>query len=252
MGKQYKTENSRGSMRRRHTTLIGFILGGLVLACGAYFTIENRAAAGTGYVSTYTSVPPRPSPPTPVVPAAPSLLFYGGTLTTGSSTADDVTTFRARITQAASQHGTAREQVNAVSGIRTWSFIAQMQPAPAGIDLAVIELGTNDVGRTEPIDFRGGYDAVLTNVRTANPNAGLLCIGTWGPSAKTKRYDHEIRESCRNAGGTFVPISRFYAKPQLRGPVGALEGGQVADAFNPNAAGHETIAEAILDAITFE
>ncbi|WP_084421893.1 SGNH/GDSL hydrolase family protein [Rhodococcus gordoniae] len=248
---RYNIGNSRGTMRRRHMILIGLILGGLVLACGTYFTIENRASEETDYVSTYTSVLPRPSAPTPIVPASPSLLFYGGTLTIGSSTADDLTTFRSRIIHAASKRGQAREQVNAVSGIRIWSFIAQMQPAPAGIDLAVIELGTNDVGRTDPTDFRGGYDAVVTNVRTTNPNAGVLCIGTWGPSAKTKRYDYEIRESCRNAGGVFVPISRLYAKPQLRGPAGALVGGQVADAFNPNAVGHEAIAAAVLEAITF-
>ncbi|WP_420826366.1 SGNH/GDSL hydrolase family protein [Rhodococcus rhodochrous] len=253
MGKRFRAKGeSRNIMGRRPTTMIGFIVGALVLAGGMYFIVGDSQREQPDYVSTYTTVPPRPVAPAPVLPAAPTLLFYGGSLTAGSSTADDAMTFRGRITQAASRREPARIHVNAVSGIRTWSFLDQMRPVPAGIDLAVIELGTNDVGNTDPTAFRGGYDAVVTKIRTANPDAGLLCIGTWGPSARTKRYDYEIRESCREAGGTFVPISRFYAQSRFRGSAGASSGGQASDAFSPNQAGHEAIAGAILEVIVLD
>ncbi|WP_179220475.1 SGNH/GDSL hydrolase family protein [Rhodococcus sp. NCIMB 12038] len=246
---------SRTVEKRDPKTIVfwAFMAVAIVVGVGMYWATSARTSeADVDYVSTYTPAPAPTLPATPVVKRAPNLLFYGDTLTVGSFTNDDAGTFRGRIVAAATESGPATPIVMAKSGIRTGSFASMYPDAPGGIDLAVVELGTNDVNNTPPEAFRGAYSRVVTSVRTANPSAGLICAGAWGAEVNTTPYDDAIRQVCRDAGGTYVPLYSLYINASLRGPEGAQIGGQIADNFHPNDLGHEAIANALLGNITFE
>lgn len=232
----------------------GFMVAALVIAGGMYWGVNARSAAATenpAYISTYTPAPMATLPPNPVVPAAPNLLFYGDSITVGSFAATSADTYRGRVVAAASENGPATPTVVATSGIRTESFTQKHPVAPAGIDLATVALGTNDVDNTDPKTFRDAYSRVIASIRDANPDAGLVCAGTWGPAANTGPYDDAIRSVCRSVDGYFVPLYSLYVNEKMRGPKGALIGGKVADNFHPNDAGHAEIAGLIIRALDF-
>lgn len=123
---------------------------------------------------------------------------------------------------------------------------------PKDLDLAIIEIGTNDFGRTPLRKFRETYDGFLAALKGTSPHVRLLCLGVWqNPSAVVDGltpgdYDREIQGSCENAGGQFMQLKDIYIWDGSRGPVGVQTETGVSDGFHPNDLGHERIFNAIM------
>jgi lysophospholipase L1-like esterase len=121
---------------------------------------------------------------------------------------------------------------------------------PRGQQLIVVELGTNDVVRTDHRAFRRDYGQLVDRLREASPEAGLLCVGPWRPRDTAERFDVIIKDICEGNGGVFRSLSDLYERSDLKGPSGEpTESGQ-SDSFHPNDLGHRAIADRLLGAVT--
>lgn len=130
--------------------------------------------------------------------------------------------------------------------------VGNVQGIPAsGLDLAVIELGTNDAGRTELPDFKKQYEDLLAKIQRGSPKAGVICAGAWGlPGSKgTDPYDQVIKEVCEARGGKYVDLTDAFMQEGTYGPKGVKTWAGLSDNFHPNDKGHRIIAGLLLDRI---
>ena len=113
--------------------------------------------------------------------------------------------------------------------------------------LVTIELGTNDVGFSTPLDtFAQQYEAILIGVTSHSTR--VVCIDSWLPSPPVRAI---IQDTCLRHGGTFVSLDGFYATGDFHAQDGgpSVRGPNRADWFHPSAAGHAAIAQALLAAL---
>lgn len=113
--------------------------------------------------------------------------------------------------------------------------------------LVTIELGTNDVGFSTPLEaFARQYEAILIGVSSSSTR--VVCIDSWLPSPPMQAI---IRDTCLRHGGTFVSLEGFYATADFHAQDGgpSVRGAKRADWFHPSAAGHAAIARAVLAAL---
>ncbi|WP_307387579.1 SGNH/GDSL hydrolase family protein [Microbacterium testaceum] len=128
---------------------------------------------------------------------------------------------------------------------QTLSTVAGVTEVPPDLDLAVIELGTNDVGIPTPLaDFEAQYGDLLGRIRTSSPDAALVCLGTWTHDGAA--YDEVIARSCAANAGRYVSLAGLFAVAELHGPAGRDTFVGTGDEFHPNDAGHRAIADAVL------
>lgn len=126
---------------------------------------------------------------------------------------------------------------------------------PSGATLAVIEVGTNDFGKTPLGGFRQQYDSLLDRVAAKSPGVRFLCMGIWRTANATVAnipgagYDAEIKESCEERRGHYLPLQPIYDAPGSRGPAGVDTFAGKSDVFHPNNEGHAAIAEAALSSL---
>lgn len=126
---------------------------------------------------------------------------------------------------------------------------------PSGAQLAIVEVGTNDFGKTKIPIFRAQYDALLDRIEKASPDAAFLCTGLWrgGSEVNTgirgEDYDKAIQASCEAKGGRYVSLYPIYDNLKMRGPAGVETWIGESDTFHPNDAGHAAITKAIAAAI---
>ncbi len=133
---------------------------------------------------------------------------------------------------------------------QTLSTVAAVTDVPSDVGVAVVELGTNDVGVPTPLpDFEQQYAALLERIRSTSPRAGLVCLGTW--TADGASYDEVIARTCGARGGVYVALADAFANPDLHGPAGRETFAGAGDEFHPNDAGHRAIADAVLSALTY-
>lgn len=123
---------------------------------------------------------------------------------------------------------------------------------PTGQQLVVIELGTNDVTRTDHHAFRHDYEQLVERLRVASPDAALLCVGPWRPREAARRFEVIIKDLCEARGGVFRSISDLAEDPDLKGPAGEATDFGPSDAFHPNDLGHRAIADRLLGAVTVD
>ncbi|MGD9988020.1 SGNH/GDSL hydrolase family protein [Pseudonocardia sp.] len=123
---------------------------------------------------------------------------------------------------------------------------------PAGQDLYIIELGTNDVAEVDAGTFRDNYRRLLDRVLAASPQAHLLCVGVWRPEQISKRFDVIIKDTCETRGGVFRQLADLFDDAELRGPAGRAVFGGKSDDFHPNDRGHKAIAERLEQAIVVQ
>lgn len=121
----------------------------------------------------------------------------------------------------------------------------------SGVDLAIIELGTNDAGRTEIGLFKQQYAALLSKIQAGSPDAHIICVGAWGFSGSlgTDPYDKEIETVCRERGGRYVDLTNAFMEKGNYGPEGVSTWTGLSDNFHPNDQGHRKIADLILERI---
>lgn len=122
---------------------------------------------------------------------------------------------------------------------------------PKNLDLAIVELGTNDTaGKTELGAFTTQYATLLRTIKEGSPDVALICVGPWGaPGAGTDPYDMAVETACKAQGGQFVKISTVFALGENRAKKGTPSWLGPADDFHPNDAGHKRIADLILERI---
>ncbi|MGU3293312.1 SGNH/GDSL hydrolase family protein [Williamsia sp. M5A3_1d] len=173
---------------------------------------------------------------------AASLLFVGGSLTGGYFATRSALGFAKLVSNAIN----SVPQQTAERANETLSTVSATT-MPAGLDLAVVELGTNDWDATPLNRFRTQYDLLVKRIRMASPKTALVCLGVWRDN--TNGYDAQIEQSCLAADGIFVPLARLYRDQKNRGPAGVRVERGTSDDFRPNDRGHAVIANAVLGAI---
>ena len=131
----------------------------------------------------------------------------------------------------------ARSGARAEWALPQLAAVQAAQPA-----LVTIELGTNDVGASTPLDvFASQYEAIVGALSA--PAARVLCIGSWLPSDS---IDGIIRATCERHGGTFVSLSGFYSVDDFHAANGAAVFLGRSDWFHPGDQGHAAIAAVVL------
>ncbi len=134
----------------------------------------------------------------------------------------------------------AHSGAKAAWAIPELSTVAAAHPA-----LVTIELGTNDVGFSTPLDvFASQYETIVGAV--AGPQTRVLCIGSWLPSGNV---DAIITQVCERYGGTFVSLNGFYGVNEFHGQDGGSSYLGRTDWFHPGDQGHAAIAAAVLSAL---
>jgi len=116
---------------------------------------------------------------------------------------------------------------------------------PAGQDLAIVELGTNDLFKVPKptavnlATFAKQYRRLVTSIKAQSPTARLVCLSVWHPvgeAGSPTPYNALIKASCP---GAYVAIS----------DLGQNKTRLAADGFHPNDAGHLAITARIKHSI---
>jgi acyl-CoA thioesterase-1 len=117
----------------------------------------------------------------------------------------------------------------------------------SGVDLAIIELGTNDVQKTEIGLFRTQYEALIAKVERST-TVQIICLGAWGTggSLVTDPYDKVIQEVCEGHHRQYVDLTATYDQKDTYDPKGTQTWLGPSDGFHPNDKGHRAIADLIL------
>jgi lysophospholipase L1-like esterase len=239
-----QTRNRKLAVAAVAMAVAAVIIIGLNIIQGQRVNAENGGAPAR----TPSQLPSATPSPTPT--AGPlSVWFSGDSLTVGVHATTEAEAFRSLVvTELGDRVG--ETTVTARSGA-TLQSVAEEYEVPAGMDVAVVALGTNDIG-TDPALFGQQYAAYLARVVEASPDAQLICLGAWRPSSLpgTSARDTAVSQACTDQGGTYIPLTGLFADASLRGPDGAPTWMGGADTFHPNSAGHRMIADRILASLT--
>lgn len=221
----------------------------VVLAFQNVAAARPSAAMTAGPIPTFTSTPSlRTVELNDVGDRTRNVLFAGDSLTGGLSSSTQEKGFKWQVLKHLEEAGPVKEYNSALSGGTTLQ-VSEKYPVPDDLDLAVIELGTNDSGNQIPIaQFRDAYSKLLDKVQVGSPDVQIICAGIWEGAGGTpggSPYDIAIRSMCAKAGGVFVSLRDAYTNPDTIGPSGKETWNGVTDDFHPNDKGHEMIADAI-------
>ena len=203
---------------------------------------------------TQAGTPETPTSVTAKRNTGPSLrtLFAGDSLTGALYASEQVKGFKWLMLDKLEQTGPIEEFNSAISGGTTLDVSAKYE-VPAELDLAVVELGTNDLGNATPLsDFSTAYDSLLDRITNGSPGVALVCAGVWeggGGGPEGPAYDRVVANLCDEHGGVFVSLRKLYQNPATIGPAGVPAFTGNSDMFHPNDAGHRAIADALLERI---
>lgn len=176
-----------------------------------------------------------------------SVVFLGDSLSADSYSTTRELGWTSLVTSGLAAYGNVERTVEATSGQTVAD--ALRRTIPAGADLVLVQLGTNDVGgRTEPAKFEATYREYLGKARAASPDSQVICITPWNTAARSTAYTAAITTVCSEAGATVMDIAPIYNRPDTRAHKGdTYFGGIVPDDAHPNDAGHRRIADLVLD-----
>jgi lysophospholipase L1-like esterase len=182
----------------------------------------------------------------PHVEGPARLLFIGDSLTGGYYASDYwhsfpalvATRLRGQIVRSTIYYGHT-----AVNVIDEMNLVA-----PPSVDLAIVELGIDDIGESNLPTFRQDYAELMARLRRANPAVILVCLSLWQDQT-AQVWDDTVRTLCTQAGGHFADIAPLYANEAYHGPLGRPTWVGPGDWFHPNDAGHAAIAAVVLRAL---
>lgn len=168
------------------------------------------------------------------------VLYIGDSLTNGTAARPNTVSFPYLVTAGLLRHGDTVTAFNvSKGGVKTSYWTARPGAIPKDVNVAVVELGTNDAHSVPaPPQFDTDYRALLAAVRSKSPNAKMVCLSVWRPDdpPAAVSYDATIKADCP---GRYLNIDRFAHAPNLSS----------IDGFHPNNAGHRLIADAILNVL---
>jgi acyl-CoA thioesterase-1 len=167
------------------------------------------------------------------------VLFIGDSLTVGTGASDYPHDFAWMTAEALGRRETVDRLIVAKGGVTTAYWAARPGAIPGNVNLAVVELGTNDAHSVPaPAQFDTTYRKLLDEIRAKSPRVKFVCLSVWRPDnpPAAASYDATIRADCP---GRYVNIDRFAHAPNLSS----------VDGFHPDNAGHSLIAQAILNAL---
>lgn len=250
-----KAWSTRHKRSRAETSL--YVLGAAllgVIGVAGYVLTESAATPQTDRsslpASTASAAPvptqvSAPGPQTIVRDGTPLRVLFAGDSLTGSYFASSTEAgFRSRVATALGPV----ELTTAELADQTLTTVSRIVDVPTDLDLAVVELGTNDVGTKTPFgQFTNQYRELLAKITSTSPGAALICAGTWQDAGEG--YDVVIEAECLAAGGRYVPLVHIFEANGTRGPAGTETPFGVSDTFHPNDSGHQQIADAILAAL---
>lgn len=166
------------------------------------------------------------------------VLYIGDSLSHGAAATDYPHSFPWLVTAGLERRGQMVTQlIVAKGGVRTAYW--QAAAIPKNINVAIVELGTNDAHEVPaPEQFSIDYQHLITMIRAKSPHAKIVCLSVWRPDNPPAAisYDETIKADCP---GRYVDINRFAQAPNLSSK----------DGFHPNNAGHASIATAVLRAL---
>ncbi len=222
------------------STYVSSVTGTSDVSAGAYTAPPPTAspAPSPGKVNTAAEPFALPSPTgRPLV-----VSIVGDAIATGQYASGPDHRYRTLVLNALS----ARGAVTASEATRMgdWSTAVEV---PSGLDLAVVEVGSTDVGKVGVTAFSRSYRALVSSVRSSSPHAALVCVGTW--NAQGAGFDRAIASACAGERGRFVSLQALYANAANHSSAGTSGFYGTADGVEPNDAGHRAIAAAILGAV---
>jgi acyl-CoA thioesterase-1 len=258
--------SSRSRSRRRYRSRSGgngttngwLAAGGVIILLAVTVTLVTFATAPTA--------PPADAAKsrwTPAPAAAPAIeipefvrptdrplgiVFAGDSLTYGLFASSEAAGYRPQVIAALEAGG----PVDWSRGGQTGNKIQTVSDSitfPATTDIAILELGTNDVFKTPATDIPAQYDALMAKVKASAPAARIICLGVWSNVDGRRNWDAPIQASCEAGGGTFLPLGNAYDAAESRGPAGVEAFGGVSDDFHPNDKGYGMIASITLKAL---
>lgn len=186
-------------------------------------------------------------------PAEPSdtrrVLLAGDSITEGyyATTPDDG--FAALLLDGWDAEGLRVEE----AGARAWRIaravddLHDQQPGTT-YDVAVLEVGANDVGKTPVREWAVDYRELVVAAERGDP-ALVVCLGPWNDAARSAPYDRVVGRICDGDGRVHAPLSDLYDDPALHGPVGAATDFGARDAFHPGDDGHAAIAARVAEVV---
>ncbi|MEO5317577.1 SGNH/GDSL hydrolase family protein [Arthrobacter sp. CC3] len=179
------------------------------------------------------------------------VLFAGDSLTAGYATTAPALAFRELVAAELGKTGAVAQTVAGKPGQTTAEAAPEVAAAGADFNLVVVELGTNDVIKSNPATFTTDYKALLASIRAKSPTAPMVCLGGWNSAAKAKAFDAVIESECTAAGGKYRVLSGKFVVEANRWANGLLPNGTKADNFHPSDKGHAVIAQQVMSAIRF-
>lgn len=174
------------------------------------------------------------------------VLYSGDSLTHGLFAPVETAGFRFIMTGEFEKTGTVIPLKTGASGGITSSVA--FNTLGYGHHIAVIELGTNDVGPTSLAQFEADYSALLDEIATRSPGVQFICAGTWRPSSSD--FDAIIEQECLERGGRYRPLQDLFNDSSNRGPAGLPVFGGTSDDFHPNGKGYAAIADRLLETVS--
>ena len=145
-------------------------------------------------------------------------------------------------------------QVEAVraeeAGARAWRIARQVEElAPTDLDVAVVEVGANDVGTSTVREYAEDVARLVDLVELDSPDVVTICLGPWNDPVVSRRFDRAVQRVCDTDERRYVQVSDLYAADGMRGPVGTSTSYGPRDDFHPNDLAHAEIARRILSAL---
>jgi len=242
----------RRRLRGRPARLVIYAVPGVVLLVVIGWEVAHRPARP----APTTPIAIAPSPATVTVPTvSPALdpggaitlrwprgrplrvLFVGDSITQGRIATSPANDYVSRVTTALEHHGSVTPTVNWKSGspVEYW----MRQPFPTDLDLAIVEVGTNEKSVPEP-KFAADYLALVAKIHKASPRAKMVCLSMWRPDQTIGAFAELNKDILYGCDGAFADLTEAAHEPANISPV---------DKFHPNDAGHAAIARAVLELI---
>ena len=229
------------------SALVLVVAGVLLLTRGDGTAAETPTATHGAIETTPTPEPTRAPERAGRVPFEDGVIhveFLGDSLTYGLFATTEADGYRPRVVAALGQFAEV-ESVRWGDPGYTSRMVAEQASVSSASDLVVVALGTNDARRLTLEEFARDYASLIDEVRSAVPEAVLVCLGVWTTQELAATSDPVVATPCRANDGIFVPVADLYDARGTRGPVGAASFAGVRDDMHPNDEGFAAIAARI-------